>query len=81
VRLLISIPTLNEEATIAGVIDAAVPPRATISTGAPMSHVKITVISDGLTDRTDEIASRTLEQINLIVFERNRAHGTACKFC
>jgi glycosyltransferase involved in cell wall biosynthesis len=37
------------------------------------------VVSDGSTDHTVELASRYLDQINLIVFEKNRGYGAAIK--
>jgi glycosyltransferase involved in cell wall biosynthesis len=78
-KLLIAIPALNEETSIADVIESTLAARAEIITEAPVSQVEITVISDGSTDRTAEIAGRYLEQIRLIVFERNRGYGAAIK--
>ena len=78
-KLLIAIPALNEERSIAGVIEAALSARPMITGEGPVSQVEITVISDGSTDRTTEIASRYLDQISLIVFEHNRGYGAAIK--
>jgi glycosyltransferase involved in cell wall biosynthesis len=44
-----------------------------------VTEVAITVVSDGSTDRTAEIASRYADQINLIVFGTNRGYGAAIK--
>jgi len=42
-----------------------------------VSAVEITVVSDGSTDRTVEIASRFADEIQLIVFPHNRGYGAA----
>jgi glycosyltransferase involved in cell wall biosynthesis len=46
---------------------------------SPVTDVEITVISDGSTDRTVEIASRYLGQISLIEFPQNKGYGAAIK--
>ncbi len=76
-RLLIAIPALNEEESIESIIQRSLDARAEITTNSAVTEVCITVVSDGSTDRTVELASRFLDQIKLIVFEKNRGYGAA----
>jgi glycosyltransferase involved in cell wall biosynthesis len=46
---------------------------------AKLDGVDITVISDGSTDRTVELASKYLNRIKLIVFKQNKGYGAAIK--
>ncbi len=78
-KLLIAIPALNEEASIEGVIERTLAARGRIIAGSPVTDVEVTVVSDGSTDRTVELASSYLGCINLIVFESNRGYGAAIK--
>ena len=78
-RLLIAIPALNEEASIAQTIERCLLARKDIIDRSPITQVEITVVSDGSTDRTVELASRFNDQITLIVFRRNRGYGAAIK--
>ncbi len=78
-KLLIVIPALNEEGSIEQIIQRAIAARQTIVTESPVTDVEITVVSDGSTDRTAELARPYLESINLIVFEHNRGYGAAIK--
>jgi glycosyltransferase involved in cell wall biosynthesis len=76
-KLLIAIPALNEEESIAAIIERCLDARATIIANSPVTEVEITVVSDGSTDRTVELASQYLDWIHLIVFEKNRGYGAA----
>ena len=76
-KLLIAIPALNEEASIASVIQRTLDAKAEILVRTPVIMVDITVISDGSTDRTAERARVFEPAITLIVFERNRGYGAA----
>ena len=76
-RLLIAIPALNEEASIEETIRRCLAAREHIVATAPVSAVEITVVSDGSTDRTVELASRFADQVQLIVFPQNRGFGAA----
>jgi glycosyltransferase involved in cell wall biosynthesis len=78
-KLLVVIPALNEEDSIASIIERclAAAPEIVASTG--LRAVDVTVVSDGSTDQTVEIASRYLEWIHLIVFEKNKGYGAAIK--
>ncbi len=78
-KLLIVIPALNEEASIEAIIRRALAARAEILARAPVTAVDITVVSDGSTDRTAELAARYTEWIRLVVFDRNRGYGAAIK--
>ncbi|MHC4219269.1 MAG: glycosyltransferase family 2 protein [Planctomycetota bacterium] len=76
-RLLITIPALNEETSIALTIERCLDAREQIISQSPVTDVEVTVVSDGSTDRTVEIARQYADRINLIVFERNRGYGAA----
>lgn len=76
-KLLIAIPALNEEASIATVVEQCLAARPAIVAATPITEVEITVVSDGSTDRTVERARAFGDRINLIVFEENRGYGAA----
>jgi glycosyltransferase involved in cell wall biosynthesis len=76
-RLLITIPALNEEESIASSIERCLEARQHIIDQSPVDDVEVTVVSDGSTDRTVEIAGRYKDRIELIVFETNRGYGAA----
>ena len=76
-KLLIAIPALNEESSIASVVEQCLAARATIIESTPVTDVSITVVSDGSTDRTVERAKPFNDRVELIVFERNRGYGAA----
>ncbi len=78
-KLLIAIPALKEEDSIQSIIERSLAARAHIQKCSPVTEVAITVVSDGSTDRTVEIASRYESQIKLIVFKKNRGYGAAIK--
>src|SRR5690348_11539887 len=78
-KLLIAIPALNEEASIAETIERCLAARRVIVQESPVTELEITVISDGSTDRTIEIASRYQPHVHLIVFPENRGYGAAIK--
>jgi glycosyltransferase involved in cell wall biosynthesis len=79
VKLLIAIPALNEEDSVASTIERTIAARDYICRNSPITEVAITVVSDGSTDRTVERASRYAGQIDLVVFPRNRGYGAAIK--
>src|SRR5262249_43917176 len=78
-KLAIVIPALNEEDSIESIIRRSLEARSHICTASPVKEVDIVVVSDGSTDRTVEIASRFQDQLNLIVFPKNRGYGAAIK--
>jgi len=78
-KLLIAIPALNEEESIAAIVKRCLASRSRIIANSPVTEVEICVVSDGSTDRTVEIASQFTSQIRLIVFEKNRGYGAAIK--
>jgi glycosyltransferase involved in cell wall biosynthesis len=78
-KLLIAIPALNEESSIESIILRSLAARQDIIDNSPVTAVDITVVSDGSTDRTVEIASRYQDQVKLIVFSENRGYGAAIK--
>lgn len=78
-KLLIAIPALNEEASIQQIVERCLRARQDIVDTSRVTQVEITVVSDGSTDRTVELASGFGDRINLIVFPRNRGYGAAIK--
>lgn len=76
-ELHIVIPALNEEAAIVSIIERTLAARDTIVRSSPVTAVRITVVSDGSTDRTVERARRFVPAIDFVVFERNRGYGAA----
>jgi glycosyltransferase involved in cell wall biosynthesis len=79
VRLLIAIPALNEEQSIRGIIKRTLDARQYIVENSPVKEVRITVVSDGSTDETVKRAMEFADQIDVIVFEKNRGYGAAIK--
>lgn len=78
-KLLLAIPALNEEGSIESIIERSLAARAHIIEHSPVTAVDITVVSDGSTDRTVQLAGRYTDRIKLIVFEHNRGYGAAIK--
>jgi glycosyltransferase involved in cell wall biosynthesis len=78
-KLLIAIPALNEETSIQSIIERSLAAREEIINNSSVTAVDITVVSDGSTDRTAEIASKYTDRIKLIIFEKNRGYGAAIK--
>lgn len=76
-KLLIVIPALNEEASIEETITRALNARQEIVASTPVTHVDVTVVSDGSTDATVEKALSFGDQIHLISFAENRGYGAA----
>jgi glycosyltransferase involved in cell wall biosynthesis len=78
-KLLIAIPALNEEASIAAIIARSLEARDVLVRTSPVTAVDVTVVSDGSTDRTVERAAAYGDLIRLIVFPENRGYGAAIK--
>jgi glycosyltransferase involved in cell wall biosynthesis len=79
VKLLIAIPALDEERSIQSTIQRCLDASETIIACSPVSEVEITVVSDGSTDRTVELAQAYADRVDLIVFDDNRGYGAAIK--
>ncbi len=78
-KLEIVIPALNEEKSIESIIIRSLSAIEYIKQRSPVTEVSVTVVSDGSTDRTNEIAVTFIDRIKLIVFEKNRGYGAAIK--
>jgi len=76
--LSIVIPALNEEEAIGATIERCLAARETIVAESPVSEVEVIVVSDGSTDRTEEIARR-YQAVTVLGFDRNRGYGAAIK--
>ena len=78
-KLLIAIPALNEEKSIADTVSRTLDARKEIVASTPVTDVEVTVVNDGSTDGTVEQARSFGDQIHLIVFPENRGYGAAIK--
>lgn len=78
-KLSIVIPALNEEDSIASIIQRTLVAEEYIVSNTHIHSIEIIVVSDGSTDKTVEIAQAFLPKIKLIVFEKNRGYGAAIK--
>src|SRR5207253_2581407 len=78
-KLLIAIPALNEEDSIEWIIQQSLEARQYIIAKSAVRQVDVTVVSDGSTDRTVELASKYVDRIKLIVFAENQGYGAAIK--
>jgi glycosyltransferase involved in cell wall biosynthesis len=79
VKLGVVIPALDEEQSIASTIERTLAAVPEIIRRSPVTSVQVTVVSDGSTDRTVELARAFEPQIDVIVFDRNRGYGAAIK--
>jgi hypothetical protein len=76
--LSIVIPALNEEDAIGETLRRCLAARETIAAQAGLSQVEVLVVSDGSSDRTEEIAL-AFPDVTVLTFERNRGYGAAIK--
>lgn len=77
--LLIAIPALNEEASLASIIERALAAGEAIVASGAVDSVRVTVVNDGSTDGTGEIARSFADRIGVIEFPANRGYGAAIK--
>jgi hypothetical protein len=77
--LTVVIPALNEEQSIAAIIERCLAAAPRIREECGIAGVEIVVVSDGSTDRTAAIARGFEPRIKLVVFEKNRGYGAAIK--
>ena len=76
--LTIVIPALNEEEAIGDTIRRCLAARSQIVSTSPVGEVEVIVVSDGSTDRTEEIA-KSFEEVRVLAFDANRGYGAAIK--
>jgi hypothetical protein len=76
--LTIVIPALNEEEAIGDTLRRTLEARSYITANSPVRDVDIVVVSDGSSDRTEEIA-KSFDDVTVLVFEKNRGYGAAIK--
>ena len=76
--LSIVIPALNEEDAIGATVGRCLEARSRIAEEAGLSGVEVLVVSDGSSDRTEEIALG-YPDVTVLTFERNRGYGAAIK--
>jgi len=76
--LTIVIPALDEEAAIGSTIESCLSAREVIIANSGVEEVEIIVVSDGSTDRTEEIA-KSFDDVTVLVFDVNRGYGAAIK--
>lgn len=77
-RLSIVVPALNEEAAIEDTVARCLAARDHLRTAGGVGDVEVLVVSDGSTDRTEEIA-RGFPEVTVLAFDRNRGYGAAIK--
>jgi glycosyltransferase involved in cell wall biosynthesis len=75
--LSIVVPALNEESAIGDTIRRCLAAKPRLLAGG-LADVEVIVVSDGSTDRTEEIA-RGFDSVTVLVFEKNRGYGAAIK--
>jgi hypothetical protein len=78
-KLTIVVPALDEEQSIAAIVERCLSAAPRIRAACGVSEVEVVVVSDGSTDRTAEIARGFAPRIRVIEFERNRGYGAAIK--
>ncbi|MDP8224724.1 MAG: glycosyltransferase family 2 protein [Candidatus Lernaella stagnicola] len=78
-KFLIVIPALNEEQAVRAIIERCLAARPAIIAQTPVDEVDITVVSDGSSDRTPEIAAEYTDRITLVSYRVNRGYGAAIK--
>ena len=76
--LSIVIPALNEEDAIGDTLRRCLAASDQIASEAGLAGVEVLVVSDGSSDRTEEIALG-FPQVTVLTFERNRGYGAAIK--
>lgn len=76
--LTIVIPALNEEEAIGDTLRRTLEARAYLVANSPVRDVELVVVSDGSSDRTEEIA-KSFEDVTVLAFEKNRGYGAAIK--
>lgn len=77
--LSVVIPALNEEESIASIIERTLNAETFIKENSAVTSLEIIVVSDGSTDKTVAIAQTYIPKIKLIIFEKNRGYGAAIK--
>ncbi len=78
--LSIIIPAFNEEEAIESTIRRCLDARGPICRQTPCRSVEVILISDGSTDRTEEIARQFEPDLRVFAFPQNRGYGAAIKF-
>jgi glycosyltransferase involved in cell wall biosynthesis len=76
--LSVVIPALNEEGAIGDTLRRCLDARARIADAAGLAGVELLVVSDGSSDRTEQIAL-AFPEVTVLAFERNRGYGAAIK--
>jgi hypothetical protein len=76
--LTIVIPALNEEDAIGATIQRCLDARDHIVAASSVDAVELIVVSDGSSDRTEEIA-KGFAEVNVLAFDANRGYGAAIK--
>jgi glycosyltransferase involved in cell wall biosynthesis len=70
------IPALNEEEALASTLENALAARRHVAENTPVKVMKVVLVNDGSTDRTQAIADQYPEVMK-IRFEKNRGYGAA----
>lgn len=76
--LSVVIPALNEELAIGNTLRRCIAARETIKARTGLADVEFLIVSDGSTDRTEELA-RSFADVTVLTFAVNRGYGAAIK--
>jgi len=76
--LSVVIPALNEEEAIGSTIQRCLDAREKVRASGGLADVEIIVVSDGSTDRTEQIA-RSYSNVAVYAYPDNRGYGAAIK--
>jgi hypothetical protein len=76
--LSVVIPALNEEQAIGDTLRRCIAAQDTIKQRTGLRDVEFLIVSDGSTDRTEEIA-HSFPELTVLTFEVNRGYGAAIK--
>jgi len=76
--LSVVIPALNEEAAIGDTVSRCLEAREHVRKHGGVDDVELLVVSDGSSDRTEQIAC-SFPEVTVLAFDRNRGYGAAIK--
>jgi hypothetical protein len=76
--LSVVIPALNEELAIGDTLRRCIAAQETIKERTGLKQIEFLIVSDGSTDRTEEIA-RSFADVTVLSFDVNRGYGAAIK--
>jgi glycosyltransferase involved in cell wall biosynthesis len=77
-RFALVIPVLNEEGAVEGTLTRALAARQKVLAETPVTEMRVVLVNDGSTDRTQEIVDQPqFDEVLKVKFDRNRGYGAA----